>query len=302
MKKICLLIGLMIQILPTICWSQSLVSMRKDSAKTAVTASSFSDYFPISEVVIREGYPAYDMVFDGAMEQFSKVGNFSVQYNAEKDYRKVLMNIRQGKTDILLGMYHDTKIYRGIEYIYPAILNNPVYLIVAPHNQHLISSSEDLIKYKGTYAEEEHFSDYMLNNFKNNKITASPTSFEAYKKLLTGEVDYIIGSYYYNYAKVCELGLKNYVSFSQSALWNMPLFLGVSKASKNYKKIGSILKKLATDDKFSASINEALKSKVKEAEIKYQGVVPPSFVREAKPGELTPADEMEKSKAGTAKE
>ena len=71
----------------------------------------------------------------------------------------------------------------------------------------------------------------------------------------------------------------------------MPIFLGVSKASKYYKKISSILRKLAVDDKFTASINQSLVSTVKEAEVKYQGVVPPSFVKEQQ-GALTPADEM----------
>lgn len=302
MKKLGLWIFLLAQILTSMCYAQSMVTTKQDTKKSFVLAGSFPDYFPISEVVKERSFPVLNTVFNDAMEQFAEVGNFKVEYSTETDYEKTLINLRQGQTDILLGMYYDTKMYRGLEYIYPAVLNNPVHLIVVAQNQDLISSSEDLLKYKGTYIKTEYFSDYMLKNFKNNNITASDSVMDAYKKLLTGEVDYIIGSYYYNYVKVCELGLKNYVTFSRSALWNMPLFIGVSKASKYYKRISSILKKLAVDDKFTASINNALIAKVKQAEVDAQGVVPPSFVREQKQGELTPADQREQNKEQAVEE
>lgn len=291
MKKFYLFLVVLLQFFPTISFGQSMVTNKQDGRKAFIMAASFPDYFPIASLVTSGNSPHLETVFDDAVDDLSQVGNFDIKYSFESDYDNIIMSVKQGKIDILLGMYYDTKKYKNIEYIYPAVLNNPVYLIVTPQNRSLISSSEDLKNFKGTYIAGEHFSDYMLNNFKVNNIVATDSAFEAYKKLLTGEVDYIIGSYYYNYVKVCELGLKNYVAFSQSALWNMPIFLGVSKASKYYKKISSILRKLAVDDKFTASINQSLVSTVKEAEVKYQGVVPPSFVKEQQ-GALTPADEM----------
>lgn len=258
-----------------------------------LTLTSFPNYPPIATTEYDDRNAEYlQTIFDDALQEFAKLGEFKLIYILSENYDEAINVVRRGNVDVLLGIYYGTKRYSGLEYVYPAVINNPINIIMLPQTVAKVKNTNDLKKLKGTYSNEEYFSDYMLKNFESFNIKPTETTLSAYEKLFSGEVDYIAGTYYYNYAKVCELGLKNYVSFSQAALWSMPMFIGVSKASPKYKRIGAFLKKTVTRPEFSQKINKALKDKVKEIEIKSQGVVPPEFIRKNITGELTPADEQ----------
>ena len=169
-------------------------------------------------------------------------------------------------------------------------MNNPIHVIILPRNQEKIKTTEDLKNLKGVYVATEHFSGYMLNNFKRYNISPAANALEAYEKLFIGQIDYIIGSYYYNYVQASLLGLKNEVVFSKAALWNMPLFLVVSKASQYNERIKRVLSRYVMKPAFKDMVEKSLRDKVREFEIVGQSVVPPSFVRKQTAEDITPAD------------
>ncbi len=293
MKKFLWVLLFVLQIFPLETSAQSVVTKKKDSREIIVRATSFHDYFPISYVTKESGNELMT-VFTPVLEQVAEMKNLKFKYVSPKNYDNAVIDVRRGATDVLLGMYYDTKQYSGLEYIFPAVLNNPVYIIMRPENIAKVSKPEDLKNLRGIYISKEYFSDYMHDNFISYNIQPVETALKAYEQLFTGEADYIAGSYYYNYAQMCRLGLKDYVSFSKTALWNMPLFIGVSKASQQYAKIVPVLKTIVAEESFSQNINNTLKEFIYEAERKSQGVVPPMFIKQSTGKELTPADEAQK--------
>ena len=292
MKKIWLLILFIIQLVPTWCGAQTMVTTKTSSAMKGVKLTSFPDYAPISYVAEDDrGREYLRTIFSEPLQEFAQLGNFKLEYILMENYDEAVSKVRRGELDVLIGIYYGTKQYDGLEYIYPAVLNNPVNVIMMPQSVAKVKNSEDLKALKGVYSQEEYFSDYMLKNFASFNIKPAESTLAAYEKLFTGEVDYIVGTYYYNYVKACELGLKNYISFSQTAMWNMPMFFGVSKTAPDYKRISALLKKTVAKPDFISKLNTALKAEVKKLELNSQGVVPPEFVRKSADADVTPADE-----------
>jgi len=251
--------------------------------------STFTDYPPFGYTA--EGLGTEWSFLDKAMDLFAKKNNMEIKYRSGDNYQDTIDQLLRGKTDILLGIYHDTKIYTGLEYVFPAVLNNPVHLVMLPQNIGKIKTSEDLKNLHGVYIARDHFSDFVAGNLKKYHVESVPDSLTAYEKLFTGEIDYVIGSYYYNYVEVLNLGLADYVSFSKQAIWNMPLFIGLSKASHYYGKTNSLLKHFIATEEFKQAVTSGLKEKIAQIERQTQGIVPPKFVRAQSAAELTPADE-----------
>ena len=293
MKKIFSILVFTVLMAPTLCKAQSLITDKANTDRTFVTMTSFSDYFPISQVVNRRGYDVLETIFNKVLSRLEKSDNFEISFVGEKNYEQAVSGVRRGKTDVLLGMYYATKMYSGLDYIFPAVLNNPVHVVMLPETEAKVGKVEDLQKLKGVYNRQEYFSDYVIKNFQDLGVVGVDNAEEGYRKLFSGEVDYLIGSYYYNYVKVCELGLKGYVTFSKQALWNMPMFIGVSKSSRNHKKVAASLKKLAESQGFIDEVNASLRESIAEVEAQTQGIVPPDFIKKDSGGILTPADEAE---------
>ena len=292
MKKLYFIGLCLLQMIASDAFAQSIVTQRDSEKLIPISATSFPDYFPIAYGSDQGSYSKLFSIFAPAMEKVAKSGNYKIEYILNQNYTDAISSVRRGEVDVLLGMYYATKQYSGLEYIYPAVLNNPVYIMMLPHNIAKVSKPEDLKNLRGVYIKAEYFSDYMLSNFKNYHMQAEETALKAYEKLFTGEADYIAGSYYYNYAEICRQGLRDYVSFSKAPLWNMPMFIGVSKASRQHVKVSKILKKYAADNTFRQMISNTLKELVQKTERESQGVVPPMFVKKTAADEKTPADEQ----------
>lgn len=295
MKKFWLVLFFLLPLIPGLVSAQSMVSDKKSSRRVYLKLTSFPEYYPFSFTEKQGQTKELQTVFTDGINLFAKTGDYQLTYEAITDYDKAVADVRRGEIDILLGMYYDTKLYAGLEYLYPAAMNNPVHVAMLPQNISKVAAVEDLKSLRGLYIEKEYFSDYMINNFKRYNIKPVENAFKAYEQLFTGQADYVVGSYYHNYAEVCRLGLKDYVAFSKNPLWNMPLFIGVSKASRSHNRLNVLLKRFMATEPFKQSIGESLKRFLRDMEIQTQGVVPPKFVRAESLSEQTPADEMAKN-------
>lgn len=274
--------------------SSSILAPAENVSSKPVTITSFQNYFPFSKAKLFSGGGGTVItIFDKALETALPQKNYRLDYKVFPDTDQAVSAVRQGDVDIFLGAYYSTKLFEGLEYIFPAVINNPIYLMTTPDKISNITNVQDLKKYKGIYVQNEYFSDYMITNFKNNNLSPVQTSDEAFKLLLTGEVDFMLGSYYFEYVEVVRLGLKPYIAFSNDPLWNMPLFIAMSKTKSDLatKAIQTRLHKAALSETFKSQIAETLKETVEEFERNSQGVVPPMYVRQPLENELTPADE-----------
>lgn len=271
----------------------SIVSKYEADSKKEILITSFSNYRPF-------GYATFDSrnighqhsVFSKAAHQFFPREGYLLKYKAFKSAQDAATATRQGKVDVFFGAYYASDMFEGLDFVFPAVLNNPVHLMMTPDKISQIQNLDDLKNFKGIYSQEETFSDYMLKNFENSGVQSVSTTDDAYRMLILGEADYILGSSYYNRICLAEKGLKGYITFSKTPLWNMPLFFGISKASKNSKQFSAYFKKMLSNENFKTKILQDLKQAVEEIEAQSQGVVPPMYIRQAHENEKTPADEL----------
>jgi len=259
-----------------------------------VQVTSYNDFKPFSYAYKKKNHVYNYCVFEEPLNKILKLNNIKTKFYSNKSYNENIQDLKEGKSDILLGMYNETqskvKIFSHIEYLYPAILQNPVHLITIPGNKK-ITQINDLKKLKGHYISKEFFSDYVLEKFNDYGITPIDDILQAYEKLFLGEIDYIVGSYYYQYVQALQYGLKNYISFSKKPLWTMPMFIGISKKSDNYNRLKILLSKKINEKSFLEDIENELKNHIQAIETNTIGIVPPTFVLKTETNVLTPADE-----------
>ena len=274
----------------------SQVTEQISNKKINICATSYPDYIPLSYIYQINNDAIFYNIFEEPLQNILNESNVSVKLQSNLTYMDNIYATKKGQCDLLLGMYNETqneiKEFEQIEYLYPAIISNPINLIMLPGNVSKIRSMNDLKKLKGVYISKEYFSDYIMEIFENYDIQPEENIEKVYEKLFLGEIDFIVGGYYYHYIQAIKLGLKDYISFSKKPLWNIPMFIGLSQRSPNYKRLKILLSKKIVDKSFSEDVEKELKNHITELELNSVGVVPPSFILKQDTNVLTPADEI----------
>ena len=195
-------------------------------------------------------------------------------------YTPLILGVRDGKYQLFLGAYADTKQFSGIEFVYPAVISNPIHILTLEETQKKIKSVADLQKMKGIACKSEYFSDFILRKMKDLNIEFVDTAYDAYQKIFTGEADYLLGSLYYHRIMSSRYGLERYLASSKKPLFKIPVFMAMSKLTPKLSEYIKLFQKISTDPQFVRDIkNEILR--VVETEVHNNaGVVPPSFARE----------------------
>ena len=109
-----------------------------------------------------------------------------------------------------------------------------------------------------------------------NGIKLFPIILQA-PRLFAGQIDYILGSRYFSMIEALKLGIYNKVSFSKQSIWNMPLFIGISKTSIHKKLLSRTFTALMEKPETTKRIEQILIDTIKKVEKETEGVVPPSF-------------------------
>jgi len=189
-------------------------------------------------------------------------------YISSGNYEETIRIGAKGAVDIALGIYSDTSLYEEWKIIYPAVIDNPVHLVMVPSRISEVKSIDDLKNLKGAIDSRDHFNDFVTDQLQNFNLEKLDNSEEIYRKLISGEIDYVFVTYWYGMAEVLKLGVQEMVSFSKKSIWNMPLFLGVSKMSQNRRFFSHQLTEWMKDDakreKFKQRIIEALQQLAEE--------------------------------------
>ncbi len=234
-----------------------------------------------------------DSIYLPELEIFAKANNYSLLSHSTGNTLADIRAVRSGDIDILIGMYHATKLYSGIEYIYPAMLNNPIHIVMMPEAISKVKTIEDLKNLRGLRIKDVYFSDYIERTLKNFNLESVEVD-KAFEKIFVGDADYIIGGYYSLLIDATKLGVRPYVSFSQDALWDVPVFIGVSKMTKTDRKtLIKLLTAWSNNKTVKDNIKNALKQKIDELQEKYAGTVPPMYIRQSREGEVAPSIERQ---------
>ncbi len=245
-----------------------------------IRITGFIDYAPFGytehpDEVVRG---RFFTVFQPMLDTFAKENNLEITYDVQKkDFLTLVQEVRKGKLDLVLGAYHQTELFKGLGLVYPAMITNNITVFMLPHRVGEVKKTDDLKKLKGVRIAKEFYSDFVENKLKEYNLETVNTEYELFEKLFTQKADYILGSHYYILIEAAKLGLGNQISPAKQALWQVPMFVGVSKISPQRKFIVQKLTRYLEKPENQEIIRQNLIRIVNEALEKGQSIVPPTF-------------------------
>ena len=245
-----------------------------------VRITGFLDYAPFgyTEHPEEKLYGKFFTVFQPMIDTVQQENNLKIFYELSKrNFPAQVQDVRRGDIDVVLGAYHQTELFRGLELIYPAALVNPVTVFMLPTRIDEVKSVADLKRLKGVRTSKEVYSDFVEEQLKEYDIETVDNSYDLFERLFTKKADYILISQYYGLIEASKLGLRGQISVARQTLWQIPMFIGVSKLSKERKMISQKLTRYLEDPKNQEIIKQNLIRIVDQAEADAQGVVPPTF-------------------------
>lgn len=244
-----------------------------------IKIGGFPDYPPFGEVKDTKHIGSFHSVFDIIIKEHSqKYRTEYIQTSTNLNYKNVLENAITGEVELLLGMYTDTDKYKSVEILFPAAIHNPIHILTLPDKAGEISDVNDLKKFKGAVHANEHVSDYIQKQFDSLNVEVVDNSSALFEKLFTGKIDYILSGRYFSIIEASKLGLKDKISFSKRPVWIMPMFFGVSQASKQKKFLAESFIRILKDPQTPQKVNDYLIEMINNIEKENRGVVPPAFL------------------------
>ena len=265
------------------------VTLKTDAYDT-ISVIGFTNYPPVGYFEKQLKYEdredafieVYRTVFENLLEEFAQATGKRIKFVNEKedDYHELIRKVRGGKIDMALGIYHETKLYEGLEIIFPSLINNPISIIMLPKNAGKIKNVSQLKKLKGAVSSREYLSDFVSEQMKEYNLEYIDEPEKMFEKLYTGEIDYVFASYFFGIIESSKLGLRDKLSFSKQVIWNMPLFLGISKLSPNRNYLVGKLTSYSEKPESKTKMENKLREMIMEFELKNRGVVPPPYSRE----------------------
>ena len=250
-----------------------------------VRITGFLDYAPFGYTERPDEilYGKFFTVFQPMIDTIKEENNLKIMYELSKrNFPAQVQEVRQGNIDIVLGAYHETELFRGLELIYPAALINPVTVFMLPNRINEVKSIDDHKKLNGVRTSKESYSDFVEQRLKEFKLETVDNSYDLFERLFTKKADYILISQYYGLIEASKLGLREQISVAKQTLWQVPMFIGVSKLSRERKMLSQKLTRYLEDPKNQEILKQNLIRLVNEAEINAQGIVPPTFGLENK--------------------
>lgn len=242
--------------------------------------TGFIDYAPFGFVEHPDAkiYGKFTTLFQPMIDDLAKENNLRIFYDLQKkDFPTLVQEVRKGEFDVVLGAYHQTELFRGLELIYPAAVSNPITVFMLPNRINEVKSVEDLKKLKGVRVTKEVYSNYINEQLKQFNIETVDTSYEMFEKLFTKQADYILASHYYGLIEAIKLGLRGQVAVARQTLWQIPMFIGISKLSRERKMLAQKFTRYLENPDNQKALQASIAQMIAEFEKNAQGVVPPTF-------------------------
>lgn len=245
-----------------------------------VRITGFIDYAPFgfTEHPDQKMRGKFTTVYQPMIDDFQKENNLKIIYNLKKiNYGDAVQDVRRGEIDMIIGAYHETELYKGLELVYPSVLSNPVTVFMLPNRIDEVKNIEDLKKLKGVRIAKEFYSDYAEKQLKEYNLETVEKPYDLFERLFTKKADYILVSHYYGLIEASKLGLRNQIAVAKQTIWKMPLFIGVSKISPQRKLIIQKLTHYSENPVNQEKIKQNLMKMINSFEAANDGIVPPTF-------------------------
>ena len=253
--------------------------------RLVIIAIADEDNFPVSSF---EQGSIFNKIFSNLSEEYGiRIAILSL----EKDFKESVQNLERGQKfseafnsfgphiNAIFGAPYKEHIYSRNKEIYPAFFVNNVHIITLPQAKLELNERSDLKKYKGIYIKQDRIADNILNDFANLGINEVESYAEAYKQLLTGEVDFVAASYYPSLLELYKSGIRDYVTYSKNPVWKMPLFIRVRPEVLRNKYVEDLSTYLRSSQ-YKKIVKDAFDELVEIYRINTEGVVPPTYTKE----------------------
>ncbi|MDD3845587.1 MAG: transporter substrate-binding domain-containing protein [Syntrophorhabdaceae bacterium] len=160
------------------------------------------------------------------------------------DWDKVQQEAKEGKVDLLVGLYMTEDRKAFFEYSNP-YAKDPVVAFVARGKRFPYSKWDDLIGKKGTTTVGDSFGQ-VFDRFLSEKLTVTRSAKveQNFSKLIKGRADYFVYAMYSGLFEADKLGITNKVEILPKEICVENWYIGISKKSPYVKYLPQINKKL----------------------------------------------------------
>ncbi len=290
MKKLVIYCLLILSVTINNVMAQNMVQ-EESYLKNNLIYTGLPDYPPFSYYEQLPKSVIYKSAFLKPLEDIATQYGFKLKSSFDwtiPDIHKIILDVRSGETQMFIGAYSNTKLFTGLELIYPASVSNPIHIITLPDGQEKIKTTADLKTLKGVISKTEYLSDFVLRKINDLNIKYVDSPYDAYEQLFTGDADYILGSLYYNRIIASKYGIEQYLAYSKKPLFKIPVFIALSKITPMQSLYNKAFHNEFNKDKFGNDVKKEILRIVEEEISKNQGILPPAFVKKE---DITTAEE-----------
>jgi polar amino acid transport system substrate-binding protein len=193
-----------------------------------LTITGHPDYPPI-------GYKDGERIVGAGASLVERIAGelkIPVQSNYTGSWAEAQAAARDGKVDIIFGIYFNDERATYLDYVRPAFVIDPVVVMVPKGKAFPFHGRRDLIGKRGvTNAGESYGSEF--DGFMARKLTVARSNGtdQAFKDLLSGKADYMIVGLYPGLAVAATMGVKNQIEPLKTQLLKADMFIAFSKKS-----------------------------------------------------------------------
>lgn len=169
---------------------------------------------------------------------------------------------RDGKADMIFGIYYNDERATYLDYVRPAFIFDPVVVFVAKGKAFPFTGQQDLVGKKGaTNKGESYGTDFDAFIEESLSVERTDGIDDAFAALLAGKVDYVIAGYYPGLAEAAEEGVKDKIEALNPALLTAEMFVAFSKKSPCRTlapQFGEAIAAITTDGRFDKILTDAI--------------------------------------------
>jgi polar amino acid transport system substrate-binding protein len=249
-RSVCL--GLLIAITFLVCVA------RADETCTKVVATGHPDY----PVMAFRGEDRIDGAAPLLVGEIAEEIGIPFEAVYMGSWSKAQSATREGKADMIIGVYFNDERARYLEYVEPPFAYDPVQVFVANDEPFEFKGQDDLIGKRGVANEGESFGTtfdaFIQEKLTVRRVDGLPAAFDA---LLSGDADYVIAAYYPGIAELARLGLDDKIEPLEPELFSEELFVAFSKRSPCVAlspKFGKGITEMTEGGRFRELVRDAL--------------------------------------------
>ena len=191
-------------------------------------------------------------ILDAIDETIKEAGIVTVRNQFFDSFQQTQKAMLRGNAAFSFLSYYVDEAQSGQDYVYPAYFGNPFIVVSRSSKEIEVSDLSELKGLKGVVREEEGIEPLVRNTLPTDtKLEVVSGAENAFRKLLSGEVDYMLTSKYAAEAEARRFKVREMLHFGNTALRHVKYFISFSKKSpcRLYKKLFSELFKEKIKDK-----------------------------------------------------